>query len=76
MLQGELISHGIGDTIFTRSRNLEQLLGYSNIYLKFEGGNPTGTMKDRAAYACLKVAKENGYKELALASCGNTTPPE
>jgi threonine synthase len=71
MLQGELISHGIGDTIFTRSRNLEQLLGYSNIYLKFEGGNPTGTMKDRAAYACLKVAKEKGYKELAIASCGN-----
>lgn len=71
MLQGELIAHGIGDTIFTRSRNIEQLLGYSNIYLKFEGGNPTGTMKDRASYACLKVAKEEGYKELAIASCGN-----
>jgi threonine synthase len=71
MLQGELISHGIGDTIFTRSRNLEQLLGFSNIYLKFEGGNPTGTMKDRATYACLRLAKELGYKELAIASCGN-----
>jgi threonine synthase len=71
MLQGELISHGIGDTIFTRSRNLEQLLGFSNVYLKFEGGNPTGTMKDRAAYACLRLAKELGYKELAIASCGN-----
>jgi hypothetical protein len=70
MLQEELISHGIGDTVFTRSRNIEQLLGYSNIYIKFEGGNPTGTMKDRAAYACLKVAKEKGYKELAIASCG------
>ena len=71
MLQVELISHGIGDTIFTHSRNLEQLLGYSNIYLKIEGGNPTGTMKDRAAYACLRVAKEKGYRELAIASCGN-----
>jgi threonine synthase len=71
MLQEELIAHGIGDTIFTRSRNLEQLLGYSNIHLKFEGGNPTGTMKDRASYACLRVAKEKGYKELAVASCGN-----
>jgi threonine synthase len=70
-LQEELITYGIGDTIFTRSRNLEQLLGYSNIYLKFEGGNPTGTMKDRAAYACLKVAKEKGYRELVIASCGN-----
>jgi threonine synthase len=71
MLQGELISHGIGDTIFTRSRNVEQLLGYSNIYIKFEGGNPTGTMKDRAAYACLRVAKESGYGEVVIASCGN-----
>ncbi len=71
MLQNELISHGIGDTIFTRSRNIEILLGYNKIYLKFEGGNPTGTMKDRAAYACLKVAKKNGYRELAIASCGN-----
>ena len=71
MLQGELISHGIGNTIFTRSSNLEQLLGFSNIYLKFEGGNPTGTMKDRATYACLRLAKELGYKELAIASCGN-----
>ena len=71
MLQRELIANGIGDTIFTHSRNLEQLLEYSNIYLKFEGGNPTGTMKDRAAYACLKLAKERGFKELAIASCGN-----
>lgn len=71
MLQAELISHGIGDTIFTHSRNLEQLLGFGKIYLKFEGGNPTGTMKDRAAYACLRVAKEKGFGELAIASCGN-----
>ncbi len=71
MLQEELIAHGIGDTIFTRSRNLEQLLGFGNIYLKFEGGNPTGTMKDRAAYSCLKMAKEKGFGELAIASCGN-----
>jgi threonine synthase len=71
MLQVELIKHGIGDTIFTRSRNLERLLRYSNIYLKFEGGNPTGTMKDRASYACLRLAKEKGFSELAIASCGN-----
>lgn len=71
LLQAELIKHGIGDTIFTRSRNLERLLLYSNIYLKFEGGNPTGTMKDRAAYACLKVAKEEGFGEVVIASCGN-----
>jgi threonine synthase len=71
MLQKELIEHGIGDTVFTHSRNLERLLGFGNIYLKFEGGNPTGTMKDRAAYACLRLAHERGYGEVVIASCGN-----
>ena len=28
-------------------------------------------MKDRAAYACLRVAKEKDYRELVIASCGN-----
>jgi threonine synthase len=67
----EINSHGIGDTIFTRSRNIEKLLDFSQIWLKFEGGNPTGTMKDRAAYACLKLAKKGGFGALAIASCGN-----
>jgi len=62
---------GIGDTIFTRSRNMEKLIDLNKIYLKFEGGNPTGTMKDRATYACLRLAKRRGYKALAIASCGN-----
>jgi len=62
---------GIGDTVFTRSRNLEKLLCFSKLWLKFEGGNPTGTMKDRASYATLQLAKENGCSEIAVASCGN-----
>jgi len=71
MLKEELNNHGVGDTIFTRSRNIEKLLNFSKIYLKFEGGNPTGTMKDRAAVACLTVARERGYDALVIASCGN-----
>jgi len=62
---------GIGDTVFTRSRNLEKLLYFSKLWLKFEGGNPTGTMKDRASYATLHLAREKGYGEIAVASCGN-----
>jgi threonine synthase len=61
----------IGDTIFTRSRNIEKLLDIRKIYLKFEGGNPTGTMKDRASYACLKLANRQGYDKAVIASCGN-----
>jgi len=70
-LKEEMNIHGIGDTIFTRSRNIEKLLDFSQIWLKFEGGNPTGTMKDRAAYACLKLARKGGFGALAVASCGN-----
>ncbi|MFH0849456.1 MAG: pyridoxal-phosphate dependent enzyme [Candidatus Bathyarchaeota archaeon] len=61
----------MGDTIFTRSRNLEKLLDFSKLYLKFEGGNPTGTMKDRASYTTLKHAQEKGLTTIAVASCGN-----
>lgn len=64
-------SHRIGNTILIRSRNLESLLSCKRLYLKFEGSNPTGTQKDRASYACLKLAKEMGYSSLAIATCGN-----
>lgn len=71
MLADKFKEVGIGDTIFTRSRNIEKLLGFSKLWLKFEAGNPTGTMKDRASYATLHLAKEKGYGEIAVASCGN-----
>jgi len=71
MFKDNLNRHGIGDTFFKRSRNIEKLLGFSKIFLKFEGGNPTGTMKDRASLACLELAKEKGYTSVAIASCGN-----
>jgi threonine synthase len=67
----EFKEHGIGGTVFTRSRNLEKLLDFHKLYLKFEGGNPTGTMKDRASYATLKHAHEKGFTTIAVASCGN-----
>ncbi|MCD6407263.1 pyridoxal-phosphate dependent enzyme, partial [Candidatus Aerophobetes bacterium] len=71
MFMNKFKEHGIGDTIFTRLRNLENLLGFSKLYVKFEAGNPTGTMKDRASYATLKHAKEHGFNTIAVASCGN-----
>ncbi len=70
-LRKELREKGVGDTIFTRARNVEKKLDIGNLYLKFEGGNPTGTMKDRASYSCLRNAVEKGYQQAAIASCGN-----
>lgn len=62
---------GIGDTLFTRIKNMEKLLDFSKFYVKFEAGNPTGTMKDRASFATLEYAKESGFDIIAVASCGN-----
>ncbi len=71
MFRKEFKEHGIGDTLFARLKNMEKLLDFSKFYVKFEAGNPTGTMKDRASYATLHYAKEQEYGTIAVASCGN-----
>lgn len=61
----------VGDTVLTRSRNLEREMGLRQIYLKFEGGNPTGTQKDRIAFAQSMDALRRGFDAITLATCGN-----
>src|SRR4030042_1758841 len=46
-----LLDSEVGDTNLTRAKNIEREIGLRQIYLKFEGGNPTGTQKDRIAFA-------------------------
>ena len=41
----------VGDTSLSRARNIERETGIKQLYIKFEGGNPTGTQKDRIAFA-------------------------
>jgi threonine synthase len=71
MFRKQFKEHGIGDTLFTRLKNMEKLLDFSKFYVKFEAGNPTGTMKDRASYATLEYTKESGFNTIVVASCGN-----
>ncbi|MGQ9468581.1 MAG: pyridoxal-phosphate dependent enzyme [Nitrososphaerales archaeon] len=54
-----------------RSQSLEKFLGFSNIYLKFEGLNPTGTQKDRISLVHTKLAKKQGYNTITAGTCGN-----
>jgi threonine synthase len=61
----------LGSTTFIESRNLSHLVGCEKLYLKFEGGNPTGTQKDRIALAIVENARSNGAKAVTAASCGN-----
>jgi threonine synthase len=61
----------VGDTPLIRARNLERELGIRQIFLKFEGGNPTGTQKDRIAFAQCADALRRGFEGICLATCGN-----
>lgn len=61
----------VGDTPLIRARNLEREFNIRQIFLKFEGGNPTGTQKDRIAFAQCRDAIRRGFEVLALATCGN-----
>ena len=67
----DIINMEVGDTSLSRARNIEREQGIRQLYLKFEGGNPTGTQKDRIAFAQCHDALRRGYDTMVLASCGN-----
>ncbi|MBN2350907.1 MAG: pyridoxal-phosphate dependent enzyme [Bacteroidales bacterium] len=67
----DIMNIEVGDTSLSRARNIERETGLRQIYLKFEGGNPTGTHKDRIAFAQCLDALRRGYDTITLATCGN-----
>lgn len=67
----DIISLEIGDTPLTRMRNVERETGLRQLYIKFEGGNPSGTQKDRIAFAQCLDAMRRGYETISVATCGN-----
>ncbi|RMG54388.1 MAG: pyridoxal-phosphate dependent enzyme [Acidobacteria bacterium] len=67
----DIIDSEVGDTRLSRARNMERELGLRQLYLKFEGSNPTGTQKDRIAFAQAMDALRRGFDALTVATCGN-----
>ncbi len=67
----DLIDSEVGDNLLTRGRNLERQIGLRQIYFKFEGGNPSGTQKDRIAFAQALDALRRGFDAVTAATCGN-----
>jgi threonine synthase len=61
----------VGDTRLARARNIERETGLRQLYLKFDGGNPTGTQKDRIAFAQAMDAMRRGFDTVTAATCGN-----
>jgi threonine synthase len=67
----DIIDSEIGDTTWTRARNVEREFGIRQIYLKFEGANPSGTQKDRISFAQAMDALRRGFDAITVATCGN-----
>jgi threonine synthase len=67
----DIIDSEIGDTTLSRARNIEREFGLRQIFLKFEGTTPTGTQKDRIAFAQVMDALRRGYDTVTIATCGN-----
>jgi threonine synthase len=61
----------VGNTPLIKSDNLNNKTGFSNLYIKFDGTNPTGSYKDRASFLVSAFAKNFGLEEIVLASTGN-----
>ena len=67
------LSLGEGFTPLLHARNLGRQLGLSNLYLKLEGANPTGSFKDRGMVVAVSRAIEAGARSIVCASTGNTS---
>ena len=63
-----------GNTPLIKADNLAKKIGLeAEIYLKFEGSNPTGSFKDRGMTMAVTKAKESGSNAIICASTGNTS---
>ena len=68
------ISLGEGRTPLIRLENLPRELGFAGeLYVKFEGLNPTGSFKDRGMTVAVTDAVHRGSKAVICASTGNTS---
>ncbi|HZP90589.1 MAG TPA: threonine synthase, partial [Actinomycetota bacterium] len=67
-----VVTLGEGGTPLVRSEPLSGETG-CEVYLKFEGANPTGSFKDRGMTLAISKALEAGSKAVVCASTGNTS---
>jgi threonine synthase len=66
-----IVSLGEGSTPLLRAPRISGRLGVE-LYLKWEGANPTGSFKDRGMTVAISKALEGGAHTVICASTGNT----
>ena len=70
----KIISLCEGNTPLIKADNFAQAIGLkADIYLKYEGLNPTGSFKDRGMTMAVTKAVEEGSNAIICASTGNTS---
>ena len=62
---------GEGFTPLFQARRLEREIGYSGLFIKDEGLNPTGSFKARGLAAAVSRAFELGVKAVSIPTAGN-----
>ncbi|OZM73820.1 threonine synthase [Amycolatopsis antarctica] len=67
-----IITLGEGGTPLIQAPHLSELTG-SEVYLKVEGANPTGSFKDRGMTVAITHALASGLRAVICASTGNTS---
>lgn len=73
-----VVTLGEGGNALIRAEYVEKLLKEltnldTEVYIKFEGRNPTGSFKDRGMTTAMSSAKAKGAKVVVCASTGNTS---
>ena len=68
-----ILTLGEGATPLVRVPRLGADIGASDLWLKVEGANPTGSFKDRGMVVAVAKAAESGARAIVCASTGNTS---
>lgn len=69
-----IITINEGNTPLIKADNLAKTIGLNvELYLKYEGANPTGSFKDRGMTMAVSRAVEEGSSAIICASTGNTS---
>ena len=70
----KFIELGEGNTPLIKLNHIPKKIGFNgDIYIKYEGLNPTGSFKDRGMTMAVTKSVEDGAKAIICASTGNTS---
>jgi len=61
----------VGNTPLWHPENLLEKYAFKELYLKDDGANPTGSLKDRASFLVAAFARKHRIREVVVASTGN-----